>query len=181
MKKCLCVVPLVLVFCFSFACQDKAAMAELENYRAQAAVEARNIEVIKTAIAEVDNKNLGAFQTYLAPEFKCYAPSNSTTPVSRDDYMAMVKMMTTAIPDMMHNITELLAVKDRVVMRVYIQGTHLAELGGIPPTGKKVSVSFIAIFRLKDGQVVEEIAEEDFLGLYRQLGMELKPIEAKKK
>ncbi len=181
MKKLLGIVPLVLLFCFAIACKDKAAMAELERYRAQAAVEARNIEIIKAAIAEVDKRNLEGFQTYVAPEFKLYAPSNSTTPVSRDDYMAMVKMMTTAIPDMVHNVTELLAVGDRVVMRVFIQGTHLAELGGIPPTGNKVLVSFIAIFRVKDGQVVEEIAEEDFLGLYQQLGMELKPVAAKKK
>jgi predicted ester cyclase len=181
MKRYLCAVPLVLLLCFTIGCQDKAAMAELEKYRAQATVEANNIEVIKTAIAEVDKRNLRGFQTYLAPEFKCYAPSNSTTPISRDDYMAMVKMMTTAIPDMVHSVTEVFAVRDRVVMRVVIQGTHLADLGGIPPTGNKVSVSFIAIFRVKDGQVVEEIAEEDFLGLYRQLGMELRPIAAKKK
>jgi predicted ester cyclase len=150
-------------------------MAELEKYRAQDAIEARNIEVIKTAIAAVDKGDLEDFQTCLAPGFQLYAPSNSATPVSRDDYLAMVKMMTTAIPDMAHNITELIAVGDRVVMRVFIQGTHLAELQGIPPTGNKVSVSFIAIFRLKDGLVVEEVAEEDFLGLYQQLGMELRP------
>jgi predicted ester cyclase len=181
MKKFFCIVPLVLLFCFAIACQDKAAMAELEKYRAQAAVEARNIEIIKAAIAEVDKGNLEVFQTYLGPEFKLYAPSNSVTPVSRDDYLAMVKTMTTAIPDMVHNVTEFLAVQDRVVLRVAIRGTHLAELQGIPPTGNKVSVSFIAIFRVKDGQVIEEIAEEDFLGLYQQLGMELKPMAAKKK
>ncbi len=175
MKKYLGIVPLVLLFCVTVACQDKAAMAELEKYKAQAAVEARNIEVIKTAIAAVDKGDLEVFQTYVAPEFKLFAPSNSATPVSRDDYMAMVKMMITAIPDMVHNVTELLAVGDRVVTRVFIQGTHLAELNGIPPTGNKVSVSFIAIFRLKDGKVVEEVAEEDFLGLYQQLGMELRP------
>jgi predicted ester cyclase len=150
-------------------------MAELEKYRAQDAIEARNIEVIKTAIAAVDKGDLEVFQTCLAPGFQLYAPSNSTTPVSRDDYLAMVKMMTTAIPDMVHNVTEVLAVGDRVVMRVFIQGTHLAELQGIPPTGNNVSVSFIAIFRLRDGLVVEEVAEEDFLGLYQQLGMELQP------
>jgi len=175
MKKLVGIVPLVFLFCFAIACQDKAAMAELEKYRAQAAIEGRNIEVIKTAIAAVDKGDLEVFQTCLAPEFKLFAPSNSATPVSRDDYVAMVKMMTTAIPDMVHNVTELLAVGDRVVTRVFIQGTHLAELNGIPPTGNKVSVSFIAIFRLKDGKVVEEVAEEDFLGLYQQLGMELRP------
>jgi steroid delta-isomerase-like uncharacterized protein len=175
MRKALGLLSLLLLLCFSFACQDQAAMAELEKYRAQAAIEARNIEVIKTAIAAVDKGDLEVFQTCLAPEFKLYAPSNSATPVSRDDYLAMVKMMTAAIPDMVHSVTEHLAVQDRVVMRVFIQGTHLAELQGIPATGNKVSVSFIAIFRLKDGLVVEEVAEEDFLGLYQQLGMELRP------
>ena len=180
MKKCLCTVLLVLLICFSFACQDKAAIGELEKYRAQAAVEARNIEIIKAAIAEIDKRNLEGFQAYVATEFKLYAPSNSTTPVSRDDYMAMVKMMTTAIPDMVHNVTEVFAVEDRVILRVAIQGTHLAELQGIPPTGNKVTVSYIAIMRLKDGLVVEEVAEEDFLGLYQQLGMELRPKAAVK-
>ena len=180
MKKLVGFVPLVFLFCFAIACQDKAAMAELERYRAQAAVEARNIEIIKAAIAAVDKGDLEVFQTYVAPEFKLYAPSNSATPVSRDDYVAMVKMMTTAIPDMVHNVTEIFAVGDRVVLRVAIQGTHLAELQGIPPTGNKVTVSYIAIFRLKDGLAVEEVVEEDFLGLYQQLGLELKPIEANK-
>ena len=181
MKKHLCIVLLVPLFFIAVACQDKAAMAELEKYRAQAAIEARNIEVIKTAIAAVDKGDLEGFQACLAPEFKLYVPSNSATPVSRGDYLAMVKMMTEAIPDMVHNVTEVLAVQDRVVMRVYMQGTHLGDLLGVPPTGNKIAVSYIVIFRLKDGLVVEEVAEEDFLGLYQQLGMELKPKEAKKK
>lgn len=165
----------IVPLCGFMACQDKAAMAELEKYRAQAAVEARNIEVIKAAIGEIDKRNLEGFQAYVAPEFKLYVPSNSPTPVSRDDYMAMVKMMTAAIPDMVHNVTEVFAVEDRVILRVVIQGTHLGELQGIPPTGNKVTVSYIAFMRLKDGLVVEEVAEEDFLGLYQQLGMELRP------
>ena len=41
MKKYLYVVPSVLLFCFTIACQDKAAMAELEKYRAQAGVRSR--------------------------------------------------------------------------------------------------------------------------------------------
>ncbi len=175
MRKASCILPLLLLLCFSFACHDKAAMTELEKYRAQAAIEAKNIEVVKTATAAVDKGNLEFFQACLAPEFRLYVPSNSATPVSRGDYLAMVKMMTAAIPDMVHNVTELLAVRDRVVARVFIQGTHRAELQGIPPTGNKISVSFIAIFRLKDGLVVEEVAEEDFLGLYQQLGLELRP------
>ena len=69
---------------------------------------------------------------------------------------------------------------DKVVLRFVVQGTHKAELEGIPPTGNKVVVSTFSIFRLKDGLIVEEIEDADMLGLYQQLGMELKPKEVKK-
>jgi len=39
MKKFLSVIPLVFGLCFSIGCQDKAAMTELEAFRAQAALE----------------------------------------------------------------------------------------------------------------------------------------------
>jgi len=44
MKKYLCAIPLVLLLCFSIACQDKAAMVELEKFRAQAKLEEQNAE-----------------------------------------------------------------------------------------------------------------------------------------
>lgn len=59
-------------------------------------------------------------------------------------------------------------------MRCAIRGTHKAAFQGIPPTGNKIALSAVAIFRIKDGLVVEEAEDADLLGLYRQLGMELK-------
>jgi predicted ester cyclase len=56
-----------------------------------------------------------------------------------------------------------------------VQGTHKAELEGIPATGNNLTISAICIFRLKDGLVVEEVEEANMLGLYQQIGMELKP------
>ncbi|MCX6571709.1 MAG: hypothetical protein NT006_09895 [Candidatus Aminicenantes bacterium] len=41
------------------------------------------------------------FLKHFAPDFKCYFPSNSSAPISREDEMAMAKMMMTAIPDML--------------------------------------------------------------------------------
>jgi steroid delta-isomerase-like uncharacterized protein len=181
MKKLPYIVPLVLVFCFTIACQDKAAMAELEKYKAQAELEARNIEVIKSMTAELDNGDVNAFLKFFAPDFKFRFPSNTSKPMSREEEMAMAKMMMTAIPDMEHKLTEVFAVKDRVVVIYIVQGTHKAELEGIPPTGNKVAIPAISIFRVKDGLITEEIEEADMLGLYQQRGMELKPTAAKKK
>jgi hypothetical protein len=51
----------------------------------------------------------------------------------------------------------------------------------MPASGNKMQVSAIIINRLKDGLIVEEFEEADMLGFYQQIGMELKPKEAKKK
>jgi len=42
MKKLCVILPLALIFCFMVGCQDKAAMAELEGFKAQAALEEAN-------------------------------------------------------------------------------------------------------------------------------------------
>jgi predicted ester cyclase len=41
---------------------------------------------------------------------------------------------------------------------------------GLPPTGQKVTMSGIEMFRLADGKAVERWAEFDILSLMQQLG-----------
>ena len=42
MKKEFMILPLALILCFMVGCQDKEAIAELEEFRAQAALEEQN-------------------------------------------------------------------------------------------------------------------------------------------
>ncbi len=51
---------------------------------------------------------------------------------------------------------------------------------GIPATGNKYETSEISISRIENGKIVEQREELDKLGLYQQLGMELKPKEGEK-
>jgi predicted ester cyclase len=41
---------------------------------------------------------------------------------------------------------------------------------GIPPTGNKITITFINIDRFADGKLVEHRSESDMLGLMQQLG-----------
>jgi predicted ester cyclase len=52
---------------------------------------------------------------------------------------------------------------------------------GIPPTGIKLRYYQFAIFQIIDGKIKEGWRVTDSLGMMTQLGMELKPIAAKKK
>jgi predicted ester cyclase len=42
---------------------------------------------------------------------------------------------------------------------------------GAKPTGNKISVSETAVFRVKDGKVVEAWANRDDLGFLQQIGL----------
>ncbi len=169
-----CLVVVVLVG-LGMGCGNKEDQAALAEMKAQAALEARNIEVIRTLFAELGKGNASVFEKLYSPDVKYYFPSNTSTPMSRDDEIAQEKVMVAAFPDMKFQLTDIFAVKDRVVVTFSVQATHKAELQGIPATGNKVTISAICLFRLKDGLVVEEVEEADMLSFYQQLGMELKP------
>ena len=52
-----------------------------------------------------------------------------------------------------------------------LTGTHEGELMGIPPTGRKIEVNEIHIYRMQDGKAVEHRVGRDDLGTMRQLGV----------
>ena len=180
MKKYLCIVPVVLAFCFTIACQDKAAMAELEQYKAQATLEEQNKELIRNYLEEMDKQNFDIFKGIYAPDAKVYYPSNSTEPMSIEQSIPMAKSFYAGFPDFSHNIKELIAEGNKVILRSIDSGTHQSEFSGIAATGKKIEFGVLVIFYFSEGKIVEAREEFDMLGLMQQLGMELKPKEAGK-
>lgn len=171
----------VLLLCFSVACQDKAAMAELEKYKAQAKVEDQNLVLVKRLIEEENKGNADIVKELYAPNVKSYSPSGSTAPTSQSEDFEITKTFLSAFPDLNQTIEELVASGDKVTVRFIARGTHKADFQGIPATGNRMEISGILIFHIKDGKIVEVREEADFLGFMMQLGMELKPKEETKK
>jgi steroid delta-isomerase-like uncharacterized protein len=68
-------------------------------------------------------------------------------------------------------INELFSAGDKVVVRWTGTGTHVAEVNGIPATGKKISVDAISIHQLRNGKIAETWEVWDTLGFLRQLGV----------
>jgi len=177
-KKLLIVIPLVILFCITFGCQDKEAMAELEEFKAQAEVEEQNKVIYRKVMDELNKGNLKVFDDFFAPDYTYYFPSNTQEPMSLEETKRMVKTHLISFPDYNWTIEELFAVKDRVIARVSSTGTFTQEYEGIPPTGNKIESSAIFIVRIENGKVVEEREEVDVLNVMTQLGMELKLKEA---
>ena len=179
MKKRCMILPLALILCFMVGCQDKEAMAELAEMKAQAEIEAQNKELIRNYFEELDSGNVEILMEAFAPNALIYYPSNAK-PMSREEESEFHKIVFRAFPDSYHGIEELISAGDKVIVRMLFTGTHKGEFQGIPPTEKKIEVSVMLIFRIEDGRVVELRREVDMLGLMMQLGMELKPKEGEK-
>jgi steroid delta-isomerase-like uncharacterized protein len=77
-----------------------------------------------------------------------------------------------AFPDIQRTVEDQFTDESQmVVTRWTATGTHLGYFMGIAPTGKRLTVTGIAIHRIASGQIVEEWQEWDTLGLMQQLGV----------
>ena len=76
-----------------------------------------------------------------------------------------------AFPDCQVTVDDMIAEGDRVVTKKTFTGTHTAELNGIPPTGKRVSIQYVDILRLRDGKIIEHWLSMDQMNFMQQLGV----------
>ena len=83
-----------------------------------------------------------------------------------------------SFPDWHSTFEELIAEGDRVAERWTGRGTHLGELQGIPPTGKRVEAPGSVFYRIAGGKIVELRASFDMMGLMQQLGALVNPKHA---
>lgn len=92
-------------------------------------------------------------------------------PFGPEEMKGTVRMVTAAFPDNRHEVEELLAEGDQVMARVRLTGTHEGPFMGIPPTGRRIEVGEIHVYRLRDGKAIEHRVGRDDLGAMRQLGV----------
>jgi steroid delta-isomerase-like uncharacterized protein len=66
-----------------------------------------------------------------------------------------------SFPDLSVAVEDIMAEGDRVAARVTMRGTHRGEFQGLAPTGKRVEVKAIDMFRICDGRIVEHWGHSD--------------------
>ncbi len=80
-----------------------------------------------------------------------------------------------ALPDLNAAEQHMVAEGDSVWVRYIVSATHLGDLIGIPPTGRKVQWSAVDIYRISDGKIVEEWAVDDLLAILHNIGFVTPP------
>ncbi len=132
---------------------------------------AENKAVFRRYFEEVLNTgNLDLVDELIARTYVSHYPTGYDFGGGPEGVKQIVTAVRAGFPDVHFTIEDLIAEGDKVVGRWTFRGTHQGDFMGILPTGKKVSVMGIAIYRVARGKIAEAWVAWDSLGLVQQLG-----------
>ena len=132
----------------------------------------QNKQLARRFFDEVCNgRKQSAADELFAAAHQYHDPSSPGIPAGPDGMKQLTATYYTAFGDAHWTVDEMIATDDTVVTRFTGSGTQTAELNGIPPTGRRVSVQGIWVHRVRDGRIAESWNVWDTLGMLQQLGV----------
>lgn len=135
----------------------------------------QNKEVVRRWFEEVINQgNVETVDTICmqcVPSFVVIRGVADPPPQGLSGVKELIRTFRTGFPDLHITVEEQIAEGDKVASRVTVRGTHQGEFMGLPATGKRVNISGTSIWRVIDGQLVDESVNWDTMGMMQQLGV----------
>ncbi|SEP83454.1 ester cyclase [Streptomyces radiopugnans] len=148
------------------ACDEGPTFTDLEVSRD----EQLNTGVVRTFIEEVINgRNLDVADGLCTDGYREHDPSLSSYDVRLAQAKEENQEILEAFQPVM-TIEDLFAEGDKVCARLSYTGRHSGPYQGLEPTGKEITGTGHATFRLVDGKIAESWWNWDDLGLLRQVG-----------
>ena len=127
-----------------------------------------NQEVLRQVIEQGFNRgNYDALDTLYAPDYQehQFGISQTLEGLKRD-----IQYLRNAFPDLHLTIEDMVAVGDKVWMRMTAHGTNLGPLVG-PPTAKPITITVFDVCRFENGKIVEHWGVPDRFAQMAQLGL----------
>jgi len=132
---------------------------------------ARNREIVRRYLDRVVSRgDLAAADELLAPTLIFTSPYTAEPCRGLAAFTAMIAGLRAAFPDLRIEEHDMITEGDRVATRWTASGTHRGPFAGLPPTGRRFTISGMSIYRLAGGRIVEGWVNDDSLGMLRQLG-----------
>ena len=128
-----------------------------------------NKALVERFVEEFWNEgNMSAADELMAVDAEIHMPTREV--VDPEGLKGFAESWRESFPDWYSTFEELIAEGDRVAERWTGRGTHLGDLQGIPPTGKRVEAPGSVFYRIVDGKIVELWGQLDMMSLMQQLG-----------
>jgi predicted ester cyclase len=133
---------------------------------------AENEALVRRYVEEVyDQRKLEVVDEIFTPDFTLHDPDMPGAGRGPEGIKRIVENAVGAFPDLQVTLDDELSSGEKVVTRFTFRGTHQGELMGIAPTGKRIEVTTIGIWRVAEGRIAEAWLVFDALGMMQQLGV----------
>jgi predicted ester cyclase len=130
-----------------------------------------NKNTVRAFVDAINKKDWAQPRRLLVPGFRWYSAAAGTPAVtSVDDLIRFLEREYLTFPDAFETIEDILAEGDKVAVRHRFHGTQAGPVGQFPPTGKVLEATYLAIYRMDAGRIVEAWAEWDNISGLCQLG-----------
>lgn len=120
-------------------------------------------------LAAGDAGDVDAFDDLLHPDAVIHAPVGLST-TSAEAEKAVWKEALAAMPDLHHEVQEVVVDGDIEMARVIVMGTLAADFAGVEGTGRSFQIDQAVITHLRDGKVAEAWEIADIAALREQVG-----------
>jgi steroid delta-isomerase-like uncharacterized protein len=131
-----------------------------------------NEALIRRYVEEVyDQRKLEVIDEIFASEFILHDPDLPGGARGPEGIKRIVETFVGGFPDLQVTLEDELSSGDKVVTRWTSRGTHQGELMGIAPTGKRIDVTAVGIWRVANGKIAEAWLVYDAFGMLQQLGV----------
>ncbi len=129
-------ISLAFLLCFTFGCQDKAARAELEAFKSQAALEEQNEALYARYMDAWIRGDAEALKAILSPRYIWRSPSGETATLEQT--LGHLEKQLAMFSDRTVSNEEIIAKGDRVIGRYVLEASHTGSVEGLPATGNKI-------------------------------------------
>jgi len=119
-------------------------------------------------LAAGDAGDLDAFNELLHPDVVVHAPLGLST-ANVDDEKAVWKDALAAMPDLRHEVQEVVVEGDVEMARVVVTGTMVGGFAGVEGSGRSFRIDQAVITHLRDGKVSEAWEIADIAALRAQV------------
>lgn len=129
-----------------------------------------NKAVVRRFYDAYNANDIDAAAALLSENFQFHNPTPGLPP-GRDGYKMGGQMFAQAFPDHHSTIETQIAEGNWVATRGMFSGTHQGDMPGLPTTGKRMNVPYLAMDRVENGQIAERYEQFDQMLMLQQLGV----------
>lgn len=112
----------------------------------------------------------GVVERYIGEVLSGAGPAELDDLVSNAVLLQRAAAFRAAFPDVQVTVKQLVGDADLVAVHATASGTHLGFFQGVPPSGRRWSASYTAMYRVVDGLIVDFWENWDVLAILEQLG-----------